>query len=61
MEEDLDSPTLRIDGLNRMIAVFLDDELLYTDCPKEDNRIGYLNLHALTWDRTEPIIVSLPP
>lgn len=60
MTETLDSPTLRLDVANRTIAVFLDGELLYTDCPDLDNRIGYLTLPMLDWDRTEPVVISLP-
>ena len=60
MTEDLDSPTLRLDAANRNVAVFLDGELLYTDCPELDNRIGYLTLPMLEWDRTEPVVVTLP-
>ena len=59
--EELDSPTLRLAVANRNVAVFLDGELLYTDCPELDNRIGYLTLPMLEWDRTEPVVVTLPP
>lgn len=61
MTEELDSPTLRLAVANRNVAVFLDGELLYTDCPELDNRIGYLTLPMLEWDRTEPVVVTLPP
>lgn len=60
LTEDLDSPTLRIGAVNRTFSVFLDDELIYTDCPELDNRIGYLELPMLEFDRTDPIVVSLP-
>ena len=60
LSETLDSPTLRLDTANQSIAVFLDGELLYTDCPELDNRIGYLTLPTLGWDRTEPMAISLP-
>ncbi len=60
LKEDLDSPTLRLHTANRTFAVFLDDVLLYTDCPEQDNRIGYLNLPMLEWDREDPLIISLP-
>lgn len=59
--ETLDSPTLRLDVANQSVAVFLDDKLLYTDCPQLDNRIGYLTLPMLDSDRTEPVVLSLPP
>lgn len=61
MTEELSSPTLRLAVANRNVAVFLDGELLYTDCPELDNRIGYLTLPMLEWDRTEPVVVTLPP
>lgn len=60
MEEKLDSPTLRIDAVNRSVSVFLDDRLVYTDCPDLDNRIGWLELPMLDYDRLEPVVVSLP-
>ncbi|MDD6188742.1 MAG: GHKL domain-containing protein [Clostridiales bacterium] len=60
MTEELDSPTLRLDAANRNVAVFLDGKLLYTDCPELDNRIGYLTLPMLEWDRTEQVTVTLP-
>lgn len=59
MTEDLDSPTLRLGTSNNNMAVFLDDVLLYSDCPELDNRIGYLTLPTREY-RTEPIEVSLP-
>ena len=61
MTEELSSPTLRLAVANRNVAVFLDGELLYTDCPELDNRIGYLTLPMLERDRTEPVVVTLPP
>ncbi len=61
LTEALDSPTLRLDAANQNMAVFLDGELLYTDCPELDNRIGYLTLPMLDYDRTEYIVLSLPP
>lgn len=61
LSETLDSPTLRLDASDRGMAVFLDGELLYTDCPELDNRIGYLTLPMLDWDRIEYIVLSLPP
>ncbi len=41
------------------MAVFLDEAVLYTDCPKFDNRIGYLRLPMLEWHRDEPVLVTL--
>lgn len=60
MTEALDSPTLRLDVANQSVAVFLDDKLLYTDCPELDNRMGYLTLPMLDFDRAEPVVLSLP-
>lgn len=61
LTEPSDSPTLKIDAVNRTVSIFLDGELIYTDCPELDNRIGYLTLPMLEYDRTEPVTVSLPP
>ena len=58
--EELDSPTLKIPPVNRMFAVWLDGQLLYTDCPELDNRIGYLTLPMCEWDRKDDITISLP-
>ena len=43
------------------MAVFLDGERLYTDCPELSGGVGELTLPMLGWDRTEPVKVSLPP
>ncbi|MCH1983273.1 GHKL domain-containing protein [Ruminococcus sp. OA3] len=61
MSEKLDSPVLQIGVVNRTVSVFLDNTLIYTDCPELDNRIGYLELPMLDSDRSEPVTVSLPP
>lgn len=61
LTEELDSPTLTIGAVNRTVSVFLDDDLIYTDCPELDNRIGYLTLPMLDYDREDPVKVSLPP
>ncbi|MBQ8813911.1 MAG: GHKL domain-containing protein [Lachnospiraceae bacterium] len=60
LAEELDTPTLQLGAADRRFSVFLDDALIYTDCPELDNRIGYLDLPMNEWDRTEPIIISLP-
>ena len=60
MEENLDSPTLMIGTVEQTFSVWLDDTLLYTDCPDLDNRIGYLQLPMYEWVRSEPIIITLP-
>lgn len=59
--ENLDAPTLKINAVNRTVSVFLDNTLIYTDCPDQDNRIGFLRLPMLEFDRTEPVTISLPP
>lgn len=60
LTEELDMPILKIIPVDRMFAVFLDEELLYTDCPELDNRIGALLLPMHGLDRNEPISISLP-
>lgn len=61
LNQELDSPTLRIDAVNRSVAIFLNGDLLYTDFPTLNNQIGYLELPMQEWDRLEPIQISLPP
>ena len=61
LTEKLDDPTLRIGTANRSISVFLDDTLLYTDCPESSEKhIGELSLPMQEYDRAEPITISLP-
>lgn len=60
MNEHLSSPSLALDSIDRNYAVFLDGVMIYTDCPEADNRIGYLTLPARDFERTEPVIISLP-
>lgn len=59
MVEDLESPSLRLDGGNRTFSVFLDDALIYTDCPELDNRIGFLRLPVLDYYRDD-VLLTLP-
>lgn len=59
MTEDLDSPSLRLDGGDRTFSVFLDDALIYTDCPELDNRIGSLRLPVLDYYRDD-VLLTLP-
>ena len=61
LTEEVESPLLYLDTVNRSVAVFLDGELLYTDCPELSGGVGELTLPMLGWDRTEPVKVSLPP
>lgn len=60
MQEALDAPTIQLGTANRNFSVFLDGVLIYTDCPEQDNRIGYLTLPMREWDRKENVTVSLP-
>ena len=60
MEEELDSPTLQLGTAERQFSVWLDDTLIYTDCPELDNRIGYVHLPMSEWLREAPITISLP-
>ena len=60
MTEELDAATLSLTSANRNFSVFLDGVLIYTDCPEQDNRIGYLTLSTREWERTESINISLP-
>lgn len=60
MQEELDAPTIQLGTANRNFSVFLDGVLIYTDCPEQDNRIGYLTLPMREWDRKENVTVSLP-
>lgn len=61
LKEELDNPTLQINTSIFNIAVFLDDTLIYTDCPELDNRIGYLTLPMNESKEDELIVISLPP
>ncbi|MGN0166813.1 MAG: sensor histidine kinase [Acetatifactor sp.] len=61
LTEELDSPMIQIGTVNQTVSIFLNDALIYTDCPEQDNRIGYLELSTLAFDRSEAITVSLPP
>lgn len=61
LTQRLDSPMLQIDAVNRSVAVFLDDTLIYSDFSEQTAEIGALKLPMLDYDRTEPVTVSLPP
>lgn len=60
LNEEVDSPMLELKTANLSVAVFLDGELLYTDCPELDNRIGALCLPMRGWDRSDQLFVNLP-
>lgn len=59
MEEDLESPYLRLGAANWTFSVFLDGALIYTDCPEQDNRIGFLRLPVLDYYRDD-VLLTLP-
>lgn len=59
MAEELDSPTLRLGAANWTFSVFLDSALIYTDCPEQENRIGYLRLPVLDYYRDD-VLLTLP-
>jgi len=60
MTEKLNAASLSLTAINRNYSVFLDGVLIYTDCPEQDNRIGYLTLPSRDWERTENIVIPLP-
>ena len=60
LSEELDSPTLSINPVEWNFSVWLDDTLIYTDCPELDNRIGYVQLPVSEWYRDTLITISLP-
>lgn len=59
MEEELDSPTLQLPDGERNFSIWLDDKLIYTDCPELDNRIGHLTLPMREWYKSDPLTLSL--
>lgn len=61
LTEELDSPTLKVGSVNQTFSIFIGDTLIYTDYPEQENRIGYMTLPTLEFDRLETITVSLPP
>lgn len=60
LTEDMDSPTLRLGTGDNLVAVFLDDRLIYTDSPESGEKIGEINLPMSQWIRESPLIVTLP-
>lgn len=61
LSEELDSPTLQLGAVENTYSAWLDEQLLYTDHPELDNRVGHLTLPMMGWFREEPITISLPP
>ena len=60
LEEELDSPTLSLDPVEWQFSVWLDDTLIYTDCPELDNRIGYVQLPVNDWAGRPPSPSACP-
>lgn len=60
LDEKLDSPALQLEAAAWRFSVWLNDDLIYTDCPELDNRIGYLCLPTNDGVRNAPITISLP-
>lgn len=61
LTEELPEAILELQPVAQSVSIFLDGDLLYTDCPQADNRIGFLHLDPTGVDRQESIFVSLPP
>lgn len=60
MTEELAAATLQLGTADRNFAVFLDGEMIYTDCPEQGSRIGSLTLPMHGQDRTSNVTISLP-
>lgn len=56
-----ESLMLEMDTANHSVSVFLDNRLVYSDFPELDNRIGWLALPMLDYDREKPLLLTLPP
>ena len=52
-------PVLRVHALMSSIAVWIDDELVYTDAPLSNNSVGQLVLPMLTADRASAVEIPL--
>lgn len=61
IKEGMENAKLSLGALNKCVSVFIDGELIYTDSPTADNRIGYLALPMLASDREAPLMLTLPP
>lgn len=61
LSEQLPDAVLSLSLVSQSASVFLDGALLYTDSPKADNRIGFLELSSPPADREDPVLISLPP
>ena len=61
LEENLvGDPILQLNTYEENVAVFLDGQMIYTDCPEQDNRIGHLTLAHRQEPRTAVLTVNLP-
>lgn len=55
-----DNLMLELVTANRSVSIFLDNRLIYSDFPELDNRIGWLALPMLEYDRDKPFLLTLP-
>ena len=61
LEEDIHGdPILQLNTYEENVAVFLDGQLIYTDCPEQEGRIGYLTLPHRQEPKQGVLTVSLP-
>ena len=61
LEENLTGdPILQLNTYEENVAVFLDGQLIYTDCPGQEGLIGHLTLAHRQEPRTATLTVSLP-
>lgn len=54
------APILQLNTYEENVAVFLDGQLIYTTCPEQEGRIGYLTLTCRQEPSTAVLTVSLP-
>ena len=52
-------PVLRIHAVMSSVAVWMDDELVYTDAPLSENAVGQLTLPMLAKDRADAVEIPL--
>lgn len=60
-EKPCDSLMLEIWATFCSVSVFLDNQMIYSDFPELDNRIGWLELPTPAYEREKPLLLSLPP
>ncbi len=59
LNENVDSPSLSIGAVHRNIVVYLDNSIIYSDCPDIDNRIGHMQLPMREYDLNTPLVITL--